>query len=247
MKTRGDVRLFSVIVTLVALMGNIGLQHLLLPAELHDRVAHASYIVTVILMAPFSFFIGQRMRDVHDLTNRLEYSVNHDVLTGACTRVSFYERATALAGRPLVVIVTDIDHFKNVNDRFGHKAGDDALRQFTATLARNCRAEDIIARFGGEEFVILLEADGGAQGRAVAQRLGARVRENPLILDGKRLHVTSSFGVAPVPSVARLDLAVHRADLALYRAKEGGRDRVCLYDPEKDGPGQNPADPPPAG
>lgn len=230
LKSQSEVRFFSVGVTIVALIGNVMLQYVILPPVLYHIVLFSSSTVTVILAAPISFFVGQRMRDIHELTVQLEHALNHDGLTGACTRANFYQLAETTKDQPRLVIVADIDHFKRVNDRHGHRAGDKALKQFTATLIRNCREDDIVARFGGEEFVILLRTEALEDGRATAQRLCDRVREKPLMLDGRKVHITASFGIARVAPTRGIDDAIHRADLALYRAKTSGRNRVCVDD-----------------
>ena len=135
----------------------------------------------------------------------------------------------------MVLIVADIDHFKKVNDRHGHIAGDVALKQFANTLIRNTREDDIVSRFGGEEFVILLRGVSLQEALASAQRLCERVRSKPVFANGEEFFVTASFGVAELRSVAQIEEVFQRADLAVYRAKREGRDRVCVYDPSIDG------------
>lgn len=127
------------------------------------------------------------------------------------------------------MIVVDIDHFKAFNDRHGHFAGDQALRQFAAILSGNCRHGDLVARFGGEEFVIMLRGGDPETGRAVADRLALRVRQSPVFFGEESLHLTASFGVAAVVSGGDLDTALRHADRALYKAKHAGRDRAHTY------------------
>jgi diguanylate cyclase (GGDEF)-like protein len=167
------------------------------------------------------------MLKVHRLTTRLEHAVSHDSLTGACTRAALEEQLARMPPGPMTVILADIDHFKAFNDRFGHEAGDHALRHVAGTLIGNCREDDVVARYGGEEFAILLPRTGIADGCAVAERLCASLRRNPVDLDGQAAQVTASFGVAALSSKEELDTALRAADRALYRAKDDGRARVC--------------------
>lgn len=136
------------------------------------------------------------------------------------------EFAAARRGRPLTVILFDLDRFKNYNDRFGHAAGDDALRAFVAILQSRTRAMDLSARYGGEEFLAVLS--GGTSAGGV--RFAEAVRR--ALADRREIHpFTVSAGVAQytedMESYADL---VHAADKALYEAKESGRDRVLSYE-----------------
>lgn len=156
-----------------------------------------------------------------------------DSLTGLLNRGAFEEslrRELALSqalGHALGLILVDIDFFKQVNDEHGHLAGDDVLRRISATLRTGTRPSDVLARFGGEEFIVLLRGAGPAQTEEVAERLRAAVAEMKNLPGGKRL--TASFGVAvsqPQDSVTSL---VVRADEALYRSKHDGRNLVRVH------------------
>lgn len=234
LKSQNDVRVFSILVTVIALSGNVVLQYVMLPPDFFTRVVFSNAVITVMLLTPLSYFIGSKLRDVNDLTVQLEHAVNHDNLTGACTRLNFYQRLARMGNVPLVLIVADIDHFKQINDEHGHQAGDSALKQFADTLLRNCRETDVIARFGGEEFIILLHDIELEAGVAVAQRLCDRVRAKTFVVNGEQLHLTASFGVTEVTSIRDIDCAIHNADLAAFRAKRDGRDLVRQYDPRLD-------------
>lgn len=234
LRTQADVRLFALVITLVAIAGNGALSYVILPANVLDIMLVPGTIITMILAAPISFFVGSKILEVHHMTQKLEHAADHDQLTDTLTRKGFYKTAALCQEDALAVIVADIDHFKLVNDQHGHQAGDAALRSFAATLARHCRDDDIIARFGGEEFVILLQRASQREALKAALRLSQKVREKPLHFQGKYVQLTASFGVAGVEDVEHVDRAIHHADMAVYRAKTTGRDKVCEYDPALD-------------
>lgn len=235
LKNHFDVRMFSLVITSVVMLGNLVLQYLMLPVDVVRTILVESTCISAMLAAPISYFVGVKLLDINILAEKLEYAVNHDNLTGACTRASFHQRLETIEDHDMVVVVADIDHFKQVNDQYGHKVGDIALRQFAGTLVRNCREDDVVARFGGEEFMILLKGVQQEEGIATAQRLCDRVRDKKIYADGQELSLTASFGVVAMSSVSQIEEAFQKADLAAYRAKRDGRDQVCLYDPELDG------------
>ncbi|MGC0154927.1 diguanylate cyclase [Chromobacterium vaccinii] len=157
-----------------------------------------------------------------------------DFLTGIANRRAFTEAAEAeisRAGRdgtPAALILFDIDHFKQVNDRHGHDVGDAALKHVAAMIARACREGDLAGRYGGEEFVVLTGSGGEAAGAVLAERLRAGIAETPLRLaSGQTLALTASFGVAALDEAHRtLHSLLQAADHALYAAKRQGRDQV---------------------
>jgi diguanylate cyclase (GGDEF)-like protein len=137
--------------------------------------------------------------------------------------------------RPLSVMMLDIDHFKRYNDKFGHAAGDDALRLVGETLLGIVRAEDLACRYGGEEFVIILPECGLEQAGVRADEIRARLKELYLEREGELPDVvTVSIGVAAfLETTDRVDLLIKFADEALYQAKHDGRDRVAIARPEQ--------------
>ena len=128
------------------------------------------------------------------------------------------------------LIVLDLDFFKQVNDRHGHLIGDLALRHVVDLIRAAKREPDILARFGGEEFVVLLPATRQADAETVAERIRAEVEASPLVADGSVVPLTVSLGVgslAPGEPVPDIDFLIARADEALYRAKQSGRNQVA--------------------
>ncbi len=234
LKNTNDVRLFTVTISVIALVSNAVLQYLFLPFDLYRQVIFASSVISLIISMPIAYFIGQQMRNIHGLTVQLKDAVNNDRLTGANTRIRFYQRLEMIEDLPVALIFADVDHFKEINDKFGHKAGDEALKVFARILMENCRKDDIVARFGGEEFVILLNRSDISDAIAAAHRICAKVRGQLIRIDADEIQITASFGVAEVSSIDQIDKALHWADLATFRAKRKGRDQVCAYDPAID-------------
>jgi two-component system cell cycle response regulator len=152
-----------------------------------------------------------------------------DGLTGLYNRRYLTERmAEHDAGAGTVsLLVIDLDHFKRVNDTFGHVAGDAVLRESAARIASVCRSADVVARYGGEEFVVLLPDTGELQARRLGERIRTVLRQEPVAHSAGAIRISASIGVATHAGgdVHRL---MESADRALYRAKEQGRDRVVV-------------------
>ena len=157
-----------------------------------------------------------------------------DGLTGVPNRRHFEEfldREVVRAvrhGRGLVVAMIDIDHFKQVNDRFGHLAGDLVLRRVAAAAAAGVRRDELFARYGGEEFALVLPETDAAQAAAVCERVRAAVAGLEFVFGSQRCPVTVSVGVAVLAGDGTAADLVRAADAELYRAKSSGRDRVCV-------------------
>ena len=166
--------------------------------------------------------------------DELRRLATRDHLTGLLNRGEIRTRAIAEArrstrlGAPMSVAMVDVDHFKRVNDGFGHAAGDEALRHVALLLGRHMRSYDMVGRWGGEEFLLLLPQASAAAGMRIAERVRAAFGEDPfLLVDGTPYPLTVSIGVATLDheSLAFEEL-LERADGALYEAKAAGRDRV---------------------
>lgn len=169
------------------------------------------------------------------LRREWENAASTDALTGLWNRRTLIARGSAALdaarsrGSGLAVALLDVDHFKSVNDRFGHEVGDLALQHVARALRSQCRANDLAARHGGEEFVVLLENLDTASAAEAAERLRVALAAEPLVRGDLRLELTASFGVATLTRDDRVfDDLLRRADAALYRAKHEGRNRVVV-------------------
>lgn len=132
--------------------------------------------------------------------------------------------------RPLTVVIADLDRFKSVNDTCGHPAGDKVLQAISARIRSIARRDDVVGRYGGDEFMVVLKGTPLAVARRIAERMRAGVAREVVEVDGGRLRVTLSAGVAAAQPGDDLDALVARADAALYRAKRTGRNRVVTAD-----------------
>ncbi len=191
-----------------------------------------------LLLGALTFVLGtgrtRAMWLVDEKTRELSYQALHDSLTGLPNRALVIKRAEEMLARDGLVtaaLFIDLDGFKQVNDRFGHAAGDELLKVLGARLRGGVRAQDIVGRLGGDEFVVLLESPmGESRPDLVAERLIAISREPVTLHSGESVTVSASVGIAVGPR-STVDALLRDADLALYAAKDAGRDRYILFEP----------------
>lgn len=186
-------------------------------------------VMPVIGTTAFLLLCSERIR------REWERAASTDYLTGLANRRTLnaegdrrLEQARAHADR-LAIAVVDVDHFKSINDRYGHDVGDLALKHVASRLQSACRGKDLPARQGGEEFVILFDRIEPAQAIAAGERIRAAVEAIPFVAEGAEKTITVSIGVAALTDTDKsFDDLLRRADQALYAAKSGGRNRVEL-------------------
>ena len=228
LKSQRDVVLFALVITVICVSGNLLIETVLLDPDMAREVRVSGMISAASLASVVSYIVGCHMLANHQLTQELELALQRDQLTGALTRRAFLERSRALVGQRCTVIIADIDNFKAFNDQYGHLAGDKALKQVAQTLMLVCRADDLVARFGGEEFLLMLPGMTLEEGQNVADQLCHLLRATPVLVEGRSITVTASFGVSEVMPFETFERALDRADVALYQAKREGRDRVRI-------------------
>lgn len=191
--------------------------------------AEVGVLVEAILLA---LALSHQVRHHKDARQAAELLARIDPLTGLHNRRAFFE----LAGwawdearhnqQPLALIMLDIDHFKPINDQYGHGVGDAALVRLAQLLTYSCRDGDLLARWGGEEFIILLPHTNLEQAAVLAERIRASVAASPLTQQTPPVQLTVSLGVAQLQQQDRLEELVRQADACLYAAKGQGRNRV---------------------
>ena len=159
------------------------------------------------------------------MTNLYNYQAFKDLLEKELLRTNRYDVDTSL-------IIADLDHFKKVNDNYGHLAGDHVLRVVAECLKITLRQTDIIARYGGEEFAIILTETSSEKATLTAKRLNEEIKALAIDFEGQKISISISIGIAtPMPgeNISEFDL-IKRADIALYMAKNSGRDRFCVFE-----------------
>ena len=190
-------------------------------------------------MQPLFASIGFLLLYGEILQRELRVLARVDPLTGVNNRRALDERAAELLARaarqarPLGILMLDADHFKSVNDRFGHGGGDTVLMALVESIRGTLREGDVIGRIGGEEFVVLAPDTSLADVLTLAERIRSRIEREPLQIDGTALPLTVSIGAAVArPGERDMACILRRADSALYAAKRAGRNRVMVADPD---------------
>ena len=164
----------------------------------------------------------------------LAHQAAHDSLTGMFNRRAILDHLhkqlahTHRHGQALAVGICDIDHFKKINDTYGHQTGDDILCGLAANLNKALREDDTVGRMGGEEFLIVSTIRTGTDGQALFARIHSQIAQTTLVTRSGSLHITVSIGVATAVAGSTVDSLLERSDLALYQAKNEGRNRVVL-------------------
>lgn len=208
-----------------------------------------SGLLPLIIVTPACFFLMLSLRRLYRTNQTLRRAADRDGLTNLANRAAFHRagKAAFLKARTdnenLSLIMIDIDYFKTINDRWGHLAGDRALQHVAAVLSRFSRDSDLLARWGGEEFALVLKQADLEAAKKVADRLCEELANEPFVWDTKSIQLTMSAGVSQMHSNDLvLEDVVFRADKALYDAKSSGRNQVFapIYHPQDDNTGAQP-------
>ena len=181
------------------------------------------------------------LAETRELQHRFERLAIVDELTGLYNRRFFFPETQAALARalrhtqPFSLLMIDLDHFKRINDDLGHAAGDEVLRQFAGLLQGLTREGDILARFGGEEFIMALPNIPVESAMVLAERLRNSLSTHEWDMGSSRVKITASIGISTLHHDAQetpqamLDLMIKNADIALYRGKEAGRDCCAVF------------------
>lgn len=232
----GIVLLFSPLAPLVvgALFGSMADQILGAPYS-------NSFKLTMIIVLGFEmvtcYILDQSRRrsklGLLAMASEFEYAAKHDALTGLANRrealvqLESEHQRFLRNERPFSVLIADIDLFKSVNDTYGHHIGDEFIILVAQTLTKQCRTVDTKARWGGEEYLVLLPETSLDQAAKIAERIRKAIADTPVSVKGKQVSCTASIGVASITKSESVDQLLQRSDEALYRSKILGRNQVC--------------------
>ncbi|MEM7020846.1 MAG: diguanylate cyclase, partial [Pseudomonadota bacterium] len=200
--------------------------------EQKDEAERQHQLVLVQAKADLEYQVEIRTQELRDAKDEAEYLASTDPLTQLNNRRAFFAQADPvfkLAKRhnqPLSVVFLDIDHFKRINDSFGHATGDEALKAVANTLRATIRETDIAGRMGGEEFALLLPNTPATDAFQLAERLRQAIEALRLTYAARQLSLTASFGIAAQHDADTLEGLLSCADTALYQAKSSGRNQV---------------------
>ncbi len=215
----------------------VGLASTWLHWQNHEQLQRAQLIAMGIHSAAYALVVVGFLASVLlEYQQHLSHLATEDPLTRLLNRrglqdAVYVSLASAARQRsPTSAIMLDIDHFKQVNDSFGHDTGDRVLQQIAVILQRMSRASDVVSRFGGEEFLLILPDTPAEAARALAERIRASIAAEALLVDGQRIAITVSLGVTTIAGETDLDQLASEADQAMYQAKRAGRNRVATLD-----------------
>lgn len=200
------------------------------------------FFICVLLISRFVYEnqVSHLMKNIklEEANQQLSFLSSFDPLTRLSNRRNFEQAVDQLelaanGEKSVILIQLDIDHFKQVNDKFGHQAGDEVLREVADIIQTNIREQDLAARWGGEEFLILIRGYSLQQGKQLGERIRKMIAEKIFVVDGKQISVTVSVGVSFMATqTLKIDFeqAYHQVDQALYQAKEQGRNTVVVFE-----------------
>lgn len=190
-------------------------------------------------MADNLYMYTQHIIELVHTKNELESAAYIDTLTGLFNRRYYMEfslihlnRAFRQNGYAFFIMI-DVDHFKRVNDTYGHQVGDEVLKQIARRIKDTVRSYDLLARYGGEEFVLLITDVGVGDARDLVERIRFNICSSPIMVEKIPITISASFGMVQISSADDLDAAIALADKAMYRAKNEGRNRTVFFSEDK--------------
>lgn len=196
-----------------------------------------SFFVPIILAPPISWFIIGLLLKIDQLEAKMRNAATFDSLTGLLNRHAFTEQASetfdlaAKEGFEVSVLLVDIDHFKSINDKFGHACGDKVLATFGKVITHITRKDDVVGRLGGEEFAFLLPKASQDEAWKFSQGLHEAINNTVFDHDECVIRMTVSIGIvtAPIGAASNIEKTLSMADKAMYLAKKNGRNQSALY------------------
>lgn len=226
--TKLRVFVFAAVVTVLILVLAEVLNYFVFPAEILPITMRGTVVIVCLIAMPTFGYIGWMLYTRAILSRELQTLVNRDRLTDVATRDFFFARLAANDSAYGASLMVDIDHFKRVNDNFGHFAGDKVISMVAQVLKMQIREEDIVCRFGGEEFVIFLHHATKEEAWTIAERIRIGTEEATAQTERGPIKVTVSVGGSLKDQIEHIDESILRADACLYAAKKLGRNRTVV-------------------
>lgn len=226
--------LFVVCVSIVLFYPGEALMITNYPHEFKTRVLY-SFVTVASLFAFYEYSRQKSYKDIQELSSKFELQARQDPLTmlpnrrGIREQLEYESNRSNRSQRPMSVLLCDIDYFKKINDNYGHDAGDNVLKQISEAFVRVLRKQDIVSRWGGEEFLFLLPETNGNDAYILAEKIRKKIHDHEFEYNNKSLHLTISIGVCEVNKHTSTDEAINRSDHYLYQAKELGRNLTCPF------------------
>jgi len=230
-RSERDIVVFVISVTVIAVVSTIAGQYIIQSPEVRYPAAMGGAFLAVVISIPITIYIGRKFLRMTQLYEERERLINYDRLTDTLTREGFFNRIAKAEDMAGLTLMIDLDHFKKINDKFGHFIGDRVLQHVARCILDVVRPGDMVARFGGEEFIVFPDNGAGGDAMAMAERIRDYVARSPIEIDGNPITATISIGASQLLNPNHLDDALRRADDALYEAKRAGRNALVL-DPQ---------------
>ncbi|MBN2041540.1 MAG: GGDEF domain-containing protein [Spirochaetes bacterium] len=194
-------------------------------------------ICAPVIVAPsITFLLTGMIFEIHELELKMRLLATYDSLTGILGRRAFMEQTNYICrfserqGLDFTLLIIDLDHFKRINDEYGHAAGDRVLEEFGRVLKQVSRESDLAGRIGGEEFALFLPVTSEENARILAERIHKAISESVVECNGRQIKYSVSIGLAFFPrTVNNIKIALNYADKALYSAKKNGRNQTVVY------------------
>jgi diguanylate cyclase (GGDEF)-like protein len=222
------VILYAAVIGLVAILTALLLLRWLGGPDLPSQYYWIAVKIAAFLGPVLGWIGGLRNLHVWRLSQELTRLVNRDRLTDVATRDFFFKKLEEDEDAFGVSLMVDIDHFKEVNDTYGHLAGDAVILNVASVLKAQMRADDIVCRFGGEEFVVFLRSATAQEGEKIAERIRKSIAAAQTPTEQGAIGVTVSLGGSLKEQLENVEEAIKRADDCLYRAKAEGRNRIVM-------------------
>ena len=232
-----DITLFLIIISVIIFVPDTYISNESYSSEFKLRLI-LSFLTVTFLSACYEYSREQSQRHMQKLSKEYQQLALHDHLTQlpnrrhALQKLEF-ERPSAIRNQDsLSIIICDIDHFKSINDELGHNAGDHALTELSKLFTGLIRAQDMVARWGGEEFLFILPSTTSTSAITVSDKIHQSLKTANITYEGKKISITVSMGIAVLKTDLPIDETINAADHLLYQAKDNGRNQTCS-EPEK--------------